>query len=173
MNRRQLLALSATAILSPLAATRANAIGGTAAISTPITGPVRLRMRATSLAKDTHWGIYVQEVVVTDGKISPTALIACFEFGRKGDPAVFPELLSAPLPLIAPPGAPYRVAVYFFEGREVTLQPHSDAAMLANHFDLRLDPQGRTAAIKASSFGSAELPMANVHEISILFEYPA
>jgi hypothetical protein len=173
MNRRQLLRLSGAAMLLPLPAIRAQAMGGTAAISAAITGPVRLRMQATSLAKNTHWGIYVQEVVVADGKIEPTALVACFEFGRPDDPAVYQQLVSTALPLTADPDEPYKVAVYFLENRKVDLQPHSDEANLANRFESKLDASGRTALLKASYWESPDLPNAAIHDITLVFEYPA
>jgi hypothetical protein len=170
MNRRQLLALSG-AILVPFNVRGANALGGTVAISAPITGPVRLRMQATSLAKSSHWGIYVQEVVVVDGKIEPTALIACFEFGREEDPAVYGQIVSTALPLTANPEAPYKVAVYFFENRKVELQPHSDQACLANRLETTLDATGRTSLMRAGYWAQAHLPNALIHDITIGFEY--
>jgi hypothetical protein len=172
MNRRQLLALSGAAIILPFEATRAIALGGTAAISASITGPVRLRMQATSLAKNTHWGIYVQEVVVVDSKIEPTALIACFEFGRPDDPAVYQQLVSTVLPLTADADEPYKIAVYFFENRKVELQPHSDEACLANRLETEIDTSGRTLEMRAGYWEQADLPNAAIHDITIGFEYP-
>jgi hypothetical protein len=172
MNRRQLLALTGAAALLPFQAGRVNALGGTAAISAPITGFVRLRMQATSRATNTHWGIYVQEVVVTDGKIEPTALIACFEFGRSDDPAVYQQLLSTALPLTADPEEPYKIAIYFFENRKVELQAHSDEACLANRLETELDASGRTSLMRAGYWEQANLPNAAIHDITIGFEYP-
>jgi hypothetical protein len=173
MNRRQLLALSGAAVLSPFKARDAFAIGGTTAISAAITGPVRLRMQATSLAKNSHWGIYVQEVMVVDGKIEPTALIACFEFGRIDDPAVYQQLLSTALPLTADPDEPYKIAVYFFENRKVELQPHSDEANLANRFESTIDASGRTLLMRVGYWERADLPNAAIHDITLGFEYPS
>jgi hypothetical protein len=172
MRRRQLLALSGAAVLLPLHVHPANALGGTAAISTPIAGPVRLRMQATSLAKNKHWGIYVQEVVVTDGKIEPTALIACFEFGRTNDPSVYAQIESTVLPLTASPEDSYKIAIYFFENRKVELQAHSDEACLANRLQVKLDANGRTLQMRAGYWEQADLPNAAIHDITIGFEYP-
>ena len=172
MNRREILQLSGATLLSPLFMQSAFALGGTAALSAPIVGPVVLRMRASSKSENTHWGIYVQEVVIVDGKIVPVALIACFEFGRKQDPFIYPELISTQLPLIAPRDLPYKIAVYFFENRDVALQSHSDANMMANRFDATFDALNRTAIMKASYWDHAELPTANMLDISLVFEYP-
>jgi hypothetical protein len=134
-------------------------------------GAARLRMRATSLTKQSHWGIYVQEVAVRNNLIVPLSLIGCFEFGRKQDPAVYAEIMSAPLPIIASATEPYRVAVYFFENRDISLQPHSDIALLANRLHSEIDDQGRTVRLMASYWDNADNPNANIHEISIGFEY--
>jgi hypothetical protein len=128
-------------------------------------------MRATSLTKQSHWGIYVQEVAVRNNLIVPLSLIGCFEFGRKQDPAVYAEIMSAPLPIIAAATEPYRVAVYFFENRDISLQPHSDIALLANRLHSEIDDQGRTVRLMASYWDNADNPNANIHEISIGFEY--
>jgi hypothetical protein len=171
MNRRRLL-LTPLALCAPFpVATDALALGGTAAVSAAINGPARLRMRATSISVDTHWGIYVQEIIVRNDEIVPVALIACFEFGRKQDPFVYPELVSPLLPIIASPSGPFKIAVYFFEGREAKLQPHSDAALLANRFETAEDASGRTIKMKAAYWDKAALPTAVVHEISVAFEY--
>jgi hypothetical protein len=171
MNRRKLLLLPLALGAPALFAERALALGGTAAVSAAITDPARLRMRATSISADTHWGIYVQELVLRDGKLVPMALIACFEFGRKQDPFVYPELASPRLPVIASQFEPYKIGIYFFEGREAELQPHSDAAMLANRFETAEDASGRTTSMNAAYWDRAELPTAVIHEISVNFEY--
>ena len=128
-------------------------------------------MRARSISENTHWGIYVQEVVVRDSRIVPVALIACFEFGRKQDPFVYPELTSALLPLVTPDETPYKIAVYFFENRDASLQPHADAALLANRFEEELDPLGRTSRMRAAYWDNAALPTAVIHEIDLIFQY--
>ncbi len=170
-DRRQLLKFTGTALLWPILSRGALAQGGAAALSAPITGQVRLRMRATSLTQHSRWGIYVQEVVIRNDLIVPLALISCFEFGREQDPAVYAQISSPPLPVAAAEGEPYRVAVYFFENREVKLQPHSDAALLANRFEEAHDEGGRTTGLKASYWDNANVPNANIHEISIVFDY--
>jgi hypothetical protein len=170
-TRRHFIAGSAATLLSVGIPRLGWAVGGTAALSAPITGAARLRMRATSLTRDSHWGIYVQEVAVRENLIVPLALIACFEFGRKQDPAVYAEIMSASLPVIASSTEPYRVAVYFFENREIILQPHSDIALLANRLKSDLDDRGRTVRMAASYWDNADVPNANIHEISIGFEY--
>jgi hypothetical protein len=171
MNRRRLL-LTPLAFCAPsLVNADALALGGTAAVSAAIRGRAKLRMRATSISVDTHWGIYVQEIIVRNDKIVPVALIACFEFGRKQDPFVYPELISPLLPVIANQSEPFKIAVYFFEGREAEMQPHSDAALLGNRFETAEDASGRTISMKAAHWDNAALPTAVVHEISIAFEY--
>jgi hypothetical protein len=171
MNRRKLLFTPLALCALSLAAQDVLALGGTAAVSAAIRGRAKLRMRATSTSVDTHWGIYVQEVVVRNDRIVPVALIACFEFGRRQDPFVYPELVSPLLPVIANPSGPFKVAVYFFEGREAEMQPHSDAALLANRFESAEDASGRTISLKAAHWDNAALPTAIVHEISIAFQY--
>ncbi len=168
-DRRQMLLLSGAGVLA--LAGPSFAMGGTAAISSSITGPVKLRMRATSISEGTHWGIYVQEVAIRESRIVPLALIACFEFGRKQDPFVYPELMSPILPIVAARDEPYKVAVYFFENSEIKMQPHSDMALLANQFEIADDPTGRTLSMKATYWDRPELPTAVVHEINIAFEY--
>jgi hypothetical protein len=171
INRRSLLLTPLTLCVPPLIAAESFALGGTAAVSAAIVGPAKLRMRATSISVDTHWGIYVQEVIVRNDRIVPLALVACFEFGRKQDPFVYPELVSPLIPVIAKPSEPFKIAVYFFEGREAEMQPHSDAALLANRFETAEDASGRTISMKAAHWDNAALPTAVVHEISIAFEY--
>jgi hypothetical protein len=171
MNRRNLLFTPLAFCAPHIGAERALALGGTAAVSAPISGPAKLRVRATSISVETHWGIYVQECVVRHDEIVPVALISCFEFGRKQDPFVYPELNSPLLPIIAGPSEPFKIAVYFFEGREASLQPHSDAALLANRFETAEDASGRTTSMKVSYWDNAALPTAVVHEISIAFAY--
>jgi hypothetical protein len=168
MNRRSVLLLPLAVCA---AADSAQALGGSAAISSAISGPGRLRMRATSISSGTRWGIYVQEVVVRGEKILPVALIACFQFGRKQDPFVYPELISPILPIAADPAKPFKIAIYFYEGREAELQPHSDAALLANRFETSEDKDGRTMLMKAAYWDNPALPTAVIHEISIAFDY--
>lgn len=171
LSRREFLHYAAMAAAWPTFLVEAFALGGTAALSAPILGRSRLRLRATSLSKDTHWGIFVQEVAVRSSKIVPLSLIACFEFGRQQDPAVYGEIVSAALPLVAEINETYRIAVYFFENAEVRLQPHSDSGLMANRFEAKYDDQGRTVSMKSSRWDHASLPNANVHEVSIAFEY--
>jgi hypothetical protein len=114
----------------------------------------------------------VQEMTVRDGKLEPRALIACFEFGRKQDPFVYPEVVSTALPVIAAFDQPYRIAVYFLQNREIALQPHSDTAIMANHLESKADAKGRTSSLTASHWDNDDLPLAAIHEISIQFDYP-
>jgi hypothetical protein len=172
MNRRKMLQCAGASALYGLCPASAFALGGTAAVSGWIKGPAKLRMRATSISENTHWGIFVQQVIIRDAKIVPVALVACFEFGRKQDPFVYPELTSAQLPLTTPPGDPYKIAVYFLDNRDTVLQPHSDAANLANRFESAEDASGRTRSMYASYWDNAQLPMAVIHEISVGFVYP-
>jgi hypothetical protein len=116
-------------------------------------------------------GHIVQEEAVRGDVIVPLALIACFEFGRKQDPFVYPELISPRLPLIAGQGEPYRIAVHFFQNKDVALQPHLDAANMANRFESTEDADGRTVRMHASHWDNALLPLAVIHEISLEFEY--
>ena len=172
MNRREVLQGAGAAALPGLWPNRSFALGGTAAISGWISGPVKLRMRATSISENTHWGIFVQQVVIRDAKIVPVALVACFEFGRKQDPFVYPELTSSALPLTTPLDEAYKVSCYFFEKRETVLQPHSDAANLAIRFESAEDATGRTKSLYAAHWDDDYLPTAVIHEISIGFDYP-
>ena len=169
IGRRQMLFLSGAGALG--FAHPSFALAGTAAISSAINGPVKLRMRATSISQGTHWGIYVQEVVIRQSQIVPVALVAWFEFGRKQDPFVYPELKSPLLPIVASRDEPYKIAVYFFQNRDVSMQPHSDMALLANRFETVDDSSGRTQSLMAAYWDHAELPTAVVHEINIRFEY--
>jgi hypothetical protein len=171
MNRRQWIKFAGASALTCICLGYALALGGTAAISSAISGQAKLRMRATSISESARWGIFVQQVVVRSDKILPVALIACFEFGRKQDPFVYPELTSAALPLATPPDEAYKIAVYFFENSDAVLQPHSDAACLANRFESTEDASGRTMSMYAAYWDDAQLPMAVVHEISIGFSY--
>ena len=170
-SRRRFIQLSGASGLMFACASPGFALGGTAAISAPISGPARIRMRARSISENTHWGIYVQEVIVRDSLIVPVALIACFEFGRKQDPFVYPELTSTLLPLVTPGETPYKIAVYFFENKDASLQPHSDAALMANRFEGELDALGRTSRMRATYWDNAALPTAVIHEIDLVFQY--
>jgi hypothetical protein len=172
LRRRQILQLAALPVAWSIPPSFALALGGAAALSGQLTGRARLRMRASSTTTGSHWGIYVQEVAVRDAKLVPRALIACFEFGRKQDPFVYPQLVSSALPVIAEIDRPYKIAVYFLQNREVVLQPHSDAAIMANHLESRTDAKGRTSSLTASHWDNDDLPLAAIHEISIQFDYP-
>jgi hypothetical protein len=172
LRRRQLLQLAALPAAWSVFRGHALALGGAAALSAQIIGRAQLRIRASSTATGSHWGIYVQEMTVRDGKLEPRALIACFEFGRKQDPFVYPEVVSTALPVIAALDQPYRIAVYFLQNREIALQPHSDAAIMANHLESRTDAKGRSSSLTASHWDDDDLPLAAIHEISIQFDYP-
>jgi hypothetical protein len=171
LRRRQILQLVALPFGLRVISGRALALGGAAALSAEITGRAQLRMRASSTTTGSHWGIYVQEMATRDGKLEPRALLACFEFGRKQDPFVYPQLASSALPVIAALDQPYRIAVYFFQNREIVLQPHSDTAIMANHLESKTDAKGRTSSLTASHWDNDDLPLAAIHDISIQFDY--
>ena len=84
---------------------------------------------------------------------------------------MYGEIVSTPVPAIANPAEPYRVAVYFFENRDVVLQPHDDTALMANRLQSVLDDKGRTLRMDAGHWDDANVPNANIHEISIGIEY--
>ena len=172
LNRRQILQIAAVPAAWSAMTGAALPLGGAAAVSGQITGRARVRMRASSTSTGSHWGIYVQEMAVADSKPVPRALIACFEFGRKQDPFVYPQVISAGLPLMAGLDEPYRIAVYFMQNAGVQLQPHSDSAILANRLEAKADEKGRTLSMTASHWDDDQLPLALIHEISLQFEYP-
>jgi hypothetical protein len=172
LSRRQILQIAALPAAWQMVPGKAFSAGGAAALSGQITGRAMLRMRASSTTAGTHWGIYVQEMTVRETALGPRALIACFEFGRKQDPFVYPQITSPALPVIADLNEPYRIAVYFVQNGDVSLQPHSAAANLANRLEANTDAQGRTTSLTAAHWDNDDLPLAAIHEISIQFDYP-
>lgn len=171
LSRRQILQIAAMPAAWSAMTGAALPLGGAAAVSGQITGRAQLRMRASSTSAGSHWGIYVQEMAVSESRLVPRALIACFEFGRTQDPFVYPQLTSPALPLMAGLDEPYRIAVYFFQNREAQLQPHSDSAILANWLDAKADGKGRTLSMTAAHWDNDDLPLAMIHEISLQFDY--
>lgn len=172
MARKSFAGMVAVALFlsSFFAIGHAIAQGGTAAISGAISPTARLKIRASSTTEKSDWMILVQQVKYENNRITPVALLAYFQFGKAGDPWVYPEMQTTIVPIVTEPNAQYKIAVYFFDKRTPGLQPHVAFNNAANSFVERHDSQNRTTYMRATFWDKQDRPTDQIHLIEIDFQ---
>ena len=154
--------LLSSTVLAALTGTVCEA--ATPAISPAFSSKCQVEMKAKSTTEKRKWTIFVEQVRTDRGQIEPKALLGSFTFGRAEDPFEYPPQTTSVSPIVD--STNYKIAVYFYNTDDQTLQPHSDKYNLANSFEI--NTVGKITKMQATFWDNENDHNAQIHRIALI-----